>query len=461
MSEAFNAKARSEALNPASLLPKLNEATAKIRNEIRTSKSVAQEMLSEASGSPEKIERIKSHHAHYIKALEGQISEIDLEYKKISAIVETNLHNPLEFLRSSANTNNNANSEHGVEGYNPVDNFEIFDRHTGEDSFFTSPTKGALASRGIAFAVADGVGGWSAMGVDPSAVSKGLCYYMRKFFCGNLAEQIQNNTSVGNNNGGSLPSPKALLGAAFSELESIEETSLQGGSKSAIAGGSTACVGIASASTGTLHTANLGDSGYIIYRSGKIAYQSEAQVHAFNTPYQLSIVPEVIRRLEEGEFDDNAGGNNNRRKEREGKRIRDMPKDADTASLQLKHGDIVVFATDGFWDNVFTSTSLDIVNKHMISKGIWAQDEKAGIVPVFKGSAEADMSPELAGNLALQLVNVATANARNPKSSTPFAKEFIQEWKVQYDGGKPDDTTVLVVYVHDSMYKENGIKPKL
>lgn len=482
ISESYNAKKRPQSLNPASLLPKLDEACSKIEHEIKNSQDVLHDLLTNKNSeiSTQELQKIKNQHARYVKALQDQIKEINLERKKINAIVESNLHNPLEFLVASvndSNKNNNGGESTKFQGYNPLTDLKIFDRNTGEDSYFISPTTGPLASRGVAFGVADGVGGWSAMGVDPSAVSKGLCYYMRKLFCTHLAEQIQSgnstkksNGNISNGNGGaSLPSPKVLLDTAFSELQNIEHISQKSGSKSAIAGGSTACVGIVSASTGTLHTANLGDSGFAIYRSGKIAYQSEAQVHAFNTPYQLSLVPDIIRRLEDGDFDDaNNEQNRNRskgkRKEKEGRRIMDMPKDADTSSLQLKHGDVVVFATDGFWDNVFISSSLDIITKHMISKSVWEQTEINGIVPAFSNADLNDgevVNREYMGNLAYKLANTAYNNARNPKASTPFAKEFMQEWKMQYDGGKPDDTTVLVLYVQDNKYRGNDVKAKL
>lgn len=458
VAESYNAKKRPDNLNPATLLGKLGEARDKIAKEIRPSDTVVDEVI-KSKGSkitPKEIQKLKSQHSRYVAALKQQAKEIEKEYKKVEAIVNMNLHKPLEFLRKSVNGNPKdtaTKNDNTVTGYNPLSDLDIFDRSTGEDSFFISPTQGSISNRGIAFGVADGVGGWSTMGVDPSAVSKGLCYYMRQIFCAHMLNQLSSSSSTPTN---SLPSPKALLNAAFTELQNIEHAAKKSGSLSAIAGGSTACVGIASASTGTLHTANLGDSGYAVYRGGKIAYHSNAQVHAFNTPYQLSIVPDLIKRLEAGD------GSSNQKREEEGERIMDTPKDADTASLQLKHGDVIVFATDGFWDNVFLSASLDAVTKHMIAKGAWSQSGKDGIIPttpILDPSKELGLnsiiSPESAGNLAYKLVTAAYNAARNPKSSTPFAKEFMEEWKMQYDGGKPDDTTVLVAYVHDNQYLQN------
>jgi len=40
-----------------------------------------------------------------------------------------------------------------------------------------------------------------------------------------------------------------------------------------------------------LHSANLGDSGFLVIRRGSVVHQSSEQQHYFNTPYQLAIPP--------------------------------------------------------------------------------------------------------------------------------------------------------------------------
>lgn len=54
-------------------------------------------------------------------------------------------------------------------------------------------------------------------------------------------------------------------------------------------GSSTACVLVVHQDT--LYSANLGDSGYLVIRNGKVAYRSREQTHYFNAPYQLSLLP--------------------------------------------------------------------------------------------------------------------------------------------------------------------------
>jgi hypothetical protein len=40
-----------------------------------------------------------------------------------------------------------------------------------------------------------------------------------------------------------------------------------------------------------LYCANLGDSGFLVLRQGKVVHRSKEQTHAFNTPFQLACPP--------------------------------------------------------------------------------------------------------------------------------------------------------------------------
>jgi protein phosphatase PTC7 len=51
-----------------------------------------------------------------------------------------------------------------------------------------------------------------------------------------------------------------------------------------IVGSSTVCILSFDHASGILTTANLGDSGYIIVRNGKVIDRSERQTHTFNIP---------------------------------------------------------------------------------------------------------------------------------------------------------------------------------
>ena len=111
------------------------------------------------------------------------------------------------------------------------------------------------------------------------------------------------------------------------------------------AGGSTACVAVAKGDGG-LEVANLGDSGFVQLRLNAIHNYSEPQTHAFNTPYQLSIVPEKVL-AQAAAFG--------------GEQLCDFPKDANVSQHSLRHGDVLVFASDGVWDNLSSQDILRIV----------------------------------------------------------------------------------------------------
>lgn len=56
-------------------------------------------------------------------------------------------------------------------------------------------------------------------------------------------------------------------------------------------GSSTACIVVLDRQQHRLHTANLGDSGFLVVRGGEVVHRSDEQQHYFNTPFQLSIAP--------------------------------------------------------------------------------------------------------------------------------------------------------------------------
>lgn len=118
--------------------------------------------------------------------------------------------------------------------------------------------------------MADGVGGWKKYGIDPGEFSSRL---MRS------CSEIVNEGSFEFNR------PELLIAKAFN---SIKTTSRPMGS-------STACVLIVHQQS--LYSANLGDSGYLVYRKGKVIHRSKEQTHYFNAPFQLSLLPEEYGRL--------------------------------------------------------------------------------------------------------------------------------------------------------------------
>ncbi|KAF3850649.1 hypothetical protein F7725_012421, partial [Dissostichus mawsoni] len=149
--------------------------------------------------------------------------------------------------------------------------------------------------------VADGVGGWRDYGVDPSQ------------FSGTLMKTCERLVKEGR----FVPSnPVGVLTSSYYEL-------LQ--NKVPLLGSSTACIVVLDRRSHRLHTANLGDSGFLVVRGGEVVHRSDEQQHYFNTPFQLSIAPREPR----------------------------GPCSAtDSSSFDVQLGDIILTASDGLFDNM-------------------------------------------------------------------------------------------------------------
>eukprot|EP00240_Pyramimonas_obovata_P004297 CAMPEP_0118927678 /NCGR_PEP_ID=MMETSP1169-20130426/5098_1 /TAXON_ID=36882 /ORGANISM="Pyramimonas obovata, Strain CCMP722" /LENGTH=383 /DNA_ID=CAMNT_0006869497 /DNA_START=344 /DNA_END=1495 /DNA_ORIENTATION=- len=222
----------------------------------------------------------------------------------------------------------------------------------GEDSYF-------VAAGGKWIGVADGVGGWAELGVDAGEYARTL---MR--LSAQEAEQPENEED-----------PLKVLEKAF------QNTFVQGSC--------TAC--ILTVQDSNLRAANIGDSGFVVVRKGKVLFRSQPQQHDFNFPYQL-------------------GGDGS-----------DKPRDAQCYQIRVQSGDAVVVGTDGLFDNVHDRDVALIASRAV----------KQGLPPAA---------------CATQLASLATALAQDGNLVSPFAKA-AREAGYAYRGGKADDTTVVVSYV--------------
>ena len=184
-------------------------------------------------------------------------------------------------------------------------------------------------------------------------------------------------------------------------------------------------------------------------RPGAIHHYSNPQTHAFNTPYQLSIVPPKILALSR------AFG---------GAPLSDMPEVADASSHTVRHGDVLVFATDGVWDNISPDELLRAVTRRMLEVKAWHQNPsgkngetsemraggridaltQAGGMPKIEGAEHHDLQT----SLATTIVAEAKAASLNSKRDGPFAKEVQKYYPLEdFHGGKVDDICVVVAVV--------------
>ncbi|KAK6504128.1 hypothetical protein TWF506_002338 [Arthrobotrys conoides] len=279
---------------------------------------------------------------------------------------------------------------------------------TGQDAFFVSRVSDTGA---VAFGVADGVGGYSMSGIDSADFSHTLCEDMAEI---------------------SYHSEVPMRADMLIEAGYISACS----NPNVLGGGSTACVGIAKPD-GTMEAANLGDSGFVILRGGRVHHTSQPQTHAFNTPFQLSVIPlEVIEQARK------FGGPIP---------ISDRPRDAHVDIHDLQHGDVLIFATDGLWDNLSAQDVLRLVSNEMVSAGGWIETPDHGIQTGEDLSRLVDEDGEktsIQGVIAKKVASKAKDMSVNTKVDGPFAKEVRRYFPGEvYHGGKRDDICVLCCVV--------------
>lgn len=234
----------------------------------------------------------------------------------------------------------------------------------GEDAFFLHQNKKLNT---FSFGVADGVGGWSEIGVDPSEFAWQLM--------NNCKEESEKDVVV----------PKQILKNAFEKIHK---------EKQVVAGSSTACLAtITLSDPPNLYLANLGDSGLLIVREQKVFYKTNEQQHFFNCPFQLSIVPEQMKKR----------GN-----------IADLPDKAFETKIELKEGDIVLVGTDGLFDNLSEQKICTLMND----------------------------SPDNLKEMSKLILNEAEKCARGSED-TPFSLNAKKNG-YRFGGGKVDDITIVI-----------------
>ncbi|TPX16727.1 uncharacterized protein E0L32_003668 [Thyridium curvatum] len=310
---------------------------------------------------------------------------------------------------------------------------------SGQDAFFVSRIGDTGA---VALGVADGVGGWMDSGVDPADFSHSFCDYM---------------ASVAYDHG-RAPGSQGQTLTARNLMQKGYETVCS--DRSIPAGGSTAIVGILTPD-GLLEVANLGDSGFIQLRLNAVHAFSDPQIHAFNTPFQLSVIPpSVMARMA-------AFG---------GAQLSDLPKDAEVTHHGVRHGDVLVFASDGLWDNLFNQDILRIVSRAMIRTGAW-RDTDAGIrvapdlEPLTSTEAAASAAADghkarplgtLQSRIATEITAAAKAASVSTKLDGPFAKEVKKFYPLDtWHGGKVDDICVVVAVVSEKTPQPPPVKSRL
>jgi protein phosphatase PTC7 len=287
---------------------------------------------------------------------------------------------------------------------------------SGQDAFFFSQVGNTSATT---FGVADGVGGWVESGVDPADFSHGLCEYMT---CAARSWPYGSNTT-------SLH-PKDLLQVAYDEV--MGDNNIEGG-------GSTACLAVAEPD-GNVEVANLGDSGFMLLGLNAVRHFTQPQTHAFNTPYQLSKTPKRML-VQMAVF----GGPST---------LSDLPKESSVTHHKVRHGDVLVFATDGVWDNLSPQDALGIISRQMVDLGAWVEsDGTIEVGPDLAKLVQAESNRKadkfsLQAKVAVAIAKEAKETGLNTRRDGPFAKEVQKAYPGEnWHGGKPDDIAAVVAIV--------------
>jgi len=166
----------------------------------------------------------------------------------------------------------------------------------GEDAYFISDDMKTIG-------IADGVGGWGDIGVDPALYARML------MASGKYSADC---TYAFNRD------PVKIMSDAYEHSTEIQ-------------GSSTCC--IVTLEGYYLKTANLGDSGFMVMRGNDILFRSKEQQHSFNFPYQL------------------------------GTGSADTPAHAVRITVNIQPGDLIIVGTDGLWDNLFDDEITEIVSQ--------------------------------------------------------------------------------------------------
>ncbi|KAF2836399.1 protein serine/threonine phosphatase 2C [Patellaria atrata CBS 101060] len=284
---------------------------------------------------------------------------------------------------------------------------------SGQDAFFVASV-GETSS--MAFGVADGVGGWTESGIDPADFAHGLCDYMAS-----AANAYPEGFKEGRLH------PRDLLQIGYERVSKDD---------SVVGGGSTAVLAVADPA-GTVEVANLGDSGFIHIGLNAVRYFTQPQTHAFNTPFQLSKIPaKMLAQMA-------VFGHS--------KPFAELPKDADVTNHTVRHGDILIFATDGVLDNLSPEDVLKVVTRYMTAVRAWVDTEDGPAVSDKLRQLTDLRDDGTSANKTLQAI-LATAIAGeskqaslNQKRDGPFAKEVQKHYPREgWRGGKPDDICVVV-----------------
>lgn len=275
----------------------------------------------------------------------------------------------------------------------------------GADSYFAS-------ENGLSLGVADGVGEWEwRFGINARAFADELM--------NGCQDHLKDMTDM---------KPTTGLGPSQHALKA-----LQNGFQSTKSFGSSTALVAALNRSGRLGVANLGDSALLLLRRKEVDATSgfrclsrtREQQHAFNCPYQLSLLPKPAdfpALLEQGKE------KLVRAIERRPNSKTDCPYDADLFDFQVQEGDLLVLGTDGVFDNLYV-------------------EEVCELAGAAVGPLEADASHITeAAQIAQAIAKAAFHRSLDRVARSPFS-DHAKQAGLYHTGGKMDDITCVCAWI--------------
>jgi protein phosphatase PTC7 len=249
----------------------------------------------------------------------------------------------------------------------------------GEDAYFVSS-----CGRGIG--IADGVGGWSSIGVDAGKYSRKLMSNCLSIIR-SLSSNNNNKTTTNDLN------PLQILRNAYNGMGTTIGTT-------------TACVITLNETNHFIKALNLGDSGFVLFRWSEIEngwipiIHSKEQQHYFNCPRQM------------------------------GTKTDDIPEHGDEYRISVHLGDVLVLGTDGVFDNIFDTEIGELLGKRL-NPSVINEETCMGKMN------------ELLTTIADDIASLAVSSSHDVIRQTPFSVGANRHG-YNHHGGKQDDVTVLV-----------------
>ena len=261
----------------------------------------------------------------------------------------------------------------------------------GEDAFFVD-------SEAMVVGIADGVGGWERLGVDPAA-------YSRK-----LMGECEAAGAMGN------ASCMQILQKGFLRTD--------------VEGSCTAIVAKYLPLERRLEVASVGDCSMRVVRDGEVVFRTDVQEHNWNQPYQLSHPP----------FNE-----------------ADTPDDALEYSYDLVPGDVVVLGSDGLWDNLWDDELLmcisasDAMRRSYDGSGQWQQEAEELAQRLLELAEAHSLDQTYASPFAKEREAV---RRRSETFMTRLMNGMAKNSDSSRDGkgGKQDDITCVAVVIGGEDY---------